>query len=270
MRYTSVPYEIILVDNASTECDPQLFLDAFPSIKLIKNVENSGFARGNNLGIAKAKGDMILLLNSDTYFTEDAIGKTLSYYNQLANPGVVGCGMIYTDGRLQYPARRFKSIRWELLDVLRPLLFCLSYTKRANLMLGKYFKSDFNTKADWLNGAFFMFSRNILESLHGNQLDDRFFMYGEDHLWCWQIQMLGYNNYFYSGTTIVHISSGSTSLSKQLHLRNIMLRHELEIMKLRKGTGLYFYIFKALYGAKETCRNLIKMIIFRMTGNLMR
>ena len=65
-------------------------------------------------------------------------------------------------------------------------------------MLGKYFQADFNTKCDWLNGAFFMFRKDILSHLPGQKLDERFFMYGEDHLWCWEIQQAGFINYFYS------------------------------------------------------------------------
>ena len=71
-----VTYEIILVDNASSECDASLFKEKFPSITLVKNPDNSGFAKGNNLGIQHALGDIILLLNSDTYLTEDAVSKS--------------------------------------------------------------------------------------------------------------------------------------------------------------------------------------------------
>ena len=69
-----VEYEIIVVDNASTECDANDFLKEFPNIKLVKNKINGGFAYGNNLGIAQATGDHILLLSSDTVLTDDSIG----------------------------------------------------------------------------------------------------------------------------------------------------------------------------------------------------
>ena len=121
-------------------------------------------------------------------------------------------------------------------------------------MLGKYFNSDFNTTCDWLNGAFFMFQKTMLQHLPNQKLDERFFMYAEDHLWCWQWQQLGYKSYFYNEAKIIHINYGSTSKQKQLSLRNVMLKHELEIMKLRKGVGLYFYIFKLIYNAKERFR----------------
>src|SRR6185436_7017921 len=71
-----VEYEIIVVDNASTETDPGRFLIDFPSIKLVKSAVNAGFARGNNLGIEKATGDHILLLNNDTILQDDSISKS--------------------------------------------------------------------------------------------------------------------------------------------------------------------------------------------------
>jgi GT2 family glycosyltransferase len=271
IRYTKeISYEIILVDNASAESDPGLFLNEFPGIRLIRSVKNGGFAYGNNLGIAAATGDIILLLNSDTILTEDSISLSARYLMSHPKAGVVSCRMTYPDGRIQYTARRFRSISWELLDLFRFIPMLMPYSTRAKRMLGKYFRHDINIQADWLNGAFFMFPKKILEQLPGNKLDDRFFMYGEDQLWCEQIKNLGYHHLFFADTTIVHINSGSTSLSKQLGLRKIMMKHELEIMRLRKGKGVYYFLFKLIYTGKESTRNLIKAIIFRMTGKLVR
>src|SRR5712675_1513772 len=70
-------YEIILVDNASTECDPENFLEEFPQVKLIKNKINGGFAYGNNEGIRQASGEFILLLNSDIVLQEDSVSKAV-------------------------------------------------------------------------------------------------------------------------------------------------------------------------------------------------
>ena len=265
-----VDYEVILVDNASSECDPALFTQKFPSIQCIVNPENNGFAKGNNLGISHATGDIILLLNSDTYLTEDSISITANKFISDKQIGVACCRMVYPDGRLQYAARRFRSISWEILDLFRIVLKLLPYKKRAQLMLGKYFKNDFNTNCDWVSGAFFMFRKELLQQLPGHKLDERFFMYGEDHLWCWQIQQIGYSNKFFSDTTIVHINNGSTSIEKQLKLRQTMLAHELVIMKERKGDGIYYRLFALIYAAKENGRNAIKYFWMKMTGKMMR
>jgi len=265
-----VSYEIILVDNASIECDPENFKTEFPEIILIKSPTNGGFAFGNNLGVEKASGDFILLLNSDTVLIEDAISASVNFALQNGSAGVVGCRMVYPDNTIQYTARRFRSISWELLDLFRFIPLMMPYKKRASLMLGKYFRHDENTVCDWVNGAFFLIPKSILAKLTDNKLDDRFFMYGEDHLWCEQIKNCGYQILFYAGATIIHINSGSTDISKRLSLKKIMLRHELEIMQLRKGKGLYYYSFAAIYTLKEFFRNLVKALIFRFSGKLAR
>ncbi len=263
-------YEIILVDNASAECDADLFLNEFPGIRLIKSSVNGGFAHGNNLGIEKATGDLILLLNSDTILQDDSISKAAICLDKDPGTGVLGCRMTFPDGKIQYTARRFRSISWELLDLFRFIPLLMPYPKRAKRMLGKYFRHDADMECDWLNGAFFMFPRKLLEKLPGKKLDELFFMYGEDQLWCEQVKALGYRNLFYAGTTIIHINSGSTSPARQLALRKVMMAHELEIMRLRKGKELYYYVFKLLFVSKESVRNLVKSIYYRLTGKLIR
>jgi GT2 family glycosyltransferase len=263
-------YEIIVVDNASTETDAERFLIEFPSVRLVKSSVNAGFARGNNLGIEQATGEYILLLNNDTVLQEDSIGKALHYFIQQESPGVLGCRMVYPDQAIQYSARRFRSISWELLDLFRFIPYMMPYEKRAQRMLGKYFRHDKNIQPDWVNGAFFLFPKKILAQLPGGKLDERFFMYGEDQLWCWQIQQLGYNIFFYAGTTIIHIHGGSSDLNKQLALRKTMISHELVIMKARKGRGIYYFLFNLIYQAKERTRILIKWIVLKLTGKLIR
>lgn len=262
-------FEIILVDNASTETDPGKFLEEFPDIKLVRNPENTGFADGNNRGIAEAKGEWILLLNSDTILTEDSITRSVQRA-VLDQAGILGCRMVYPDGSLQYSARRFRSLGWELLDLFRFIPWMMSYEKRSRIMLGKYFRHDEDVLCDWVNGAFFLIHRKLISLMPAGRLDDRFFMYGEDHLWCYQARSLGFRVLFYAGTTIVHINSGSTSPARQLRLRQTMRRHELEIMRERKGHGLYYYAFALVFSMKEFFRNLVKAIVLRSSGRLVR
>jgi len=267
---SGIHYEIILVDNASTECNSEEFLNEFPGIILIKSATNGGFAYGNNLGIQRAQGEYVLLLNSDTILLEDSVKKCLAGFKSNEHAGVLGCRMVYPDGHLQYTARKFRSIGWELLDLFRFIPLLMPYKKRSRIMLGKYFKCDETIECDWVNGAFFMFEKKILTQLPGGKLDDRFFMYGEDQLWCLQIKNLGYKIIFYSGTTVIHISNASTDPKKQARLRRIMMKHELEIMKLRKGRGVGYFLFVLIYGVKETFRNTVKLVALAATGHKLR
>jgi len=266
----SVPFEVILVDNASTECDPEHFLKEFSSLKLIKSKTNLGFAGGNNLGLSAASGTHYLLLNSDTLLTEDSIGKAYAFLLTQPQAGAVGCRQVYPDGKIQFVARRFRTIGWECLDLFRIFLYLLPYQKRAQLMLGRYFKNDTTCEADWVNGAFLLMPATIVQALPGHQLDDRFFMYGEDVLWCEQIRELGYRIFFFAGTTIIHIEGGSTAPTKQWGLRKTMIRHERMIMARRKGKGLYYALFSIVYLSKEYTRLLIKRLVFFCSGKWIR
>jgi GT2 family glycosyltransferase len=266
----SVSFEVILVDNASVECDADDFLREFPQLKLIKSLNNAGFAAGNNLGIAAASGHYYLLLNSDTLLTEDSIGKAYHFLSERADVGVVGCRQVYPDGKIQFVARKFRSIRWELLDLFRFVTYLMPYKRRSRLLLGKYFKNDTTCEADWVNGAFFMMPASVVRAMPGQQLDDRFFMYGEDVLWCEQIRQLGYRIFFFADTTIIHIAGASTALKRQLQLRNVMIRHECAIMAMRKGKGLYYFLFCLLYVSKEYLRYVIKWGVYQFSGKLIK
>jgi GT2 family glycosyltransferase len=265
-----VGFEVVLVDNASTERDPADFLIEFPEVKLIRNDKNLGFAGGNNLGLQHARGEYLLLLNSDTELTEDSISLAYLEFQKQPNIGFLGCRMTYPDGRIQYTARRFRSIRWELLDLFRFIPIAHGYEASSREMLGKYFKHDLSLDCDWLNGAFLFFERRLLSHFPDGKLDDRFFMYAEDQLWCEQARESGLRNYFFADTTIVHVNSGSSSVRRQLQNRQVMFRHELAIVRRRKGVGLYYGLFVLLFGFKEYTRNAIKWTVYQLTGRLIR
>ena len=262
---TGTDYEIVLVDNASTKDNPDEFLRKFPGITLVKSPENGGFAKGNNLGISHASGDVLLLLNSDTYLTEDSISKAAKHLQATSGIGALTVRLVYPDGKLQHTARKFRSIKNELLDLCRPLLKLMPYKKRSQLMLNQYFRGDYNTWCDWVSGAFMMFHKDLLENMPGKILDERFFMYGEDQLWCYQFAQHGVKNYYLCETTVVHIHGASTDPGKQMQLLNKFITLELEIMKYRKGErSLYFFLFSLVFVAKEKARYYIKVVAFKL------
>lgn len=258
------------MDNASPEGNASEITRRFPSVRLIESEVNGGFAKGNNLGITYASGDIILLLNSDTILTDDSISKTATVLQNNEDIGAITAKLVYEDGKYQSNARKFRSIRNELLDLGRPLLMLLPYKKRAVIMLNQYFRGDFNTYCDWVSGAYMMFRKSLILKLEGGKLDERFFMYGEDHLWGVQIRELGYKNYFFSDTTVIHIANASTEPAKQLKLLKTMLSRELEIIQYRYGKSLYYYAFKLVFTIKENIRYGIKVTAFKLMGKRIR
>src|SRR5690554_1692874 len=170
-----VSYEVILVDNGSVECDPDLFKEEFPMINLIKSKLNLGFSKGNNLGIKSSKGEMVLLLNSDTVLENDAISICYNRLIREKRVGVITSKLIYPNGEVQKQCRRFETISRLLIEQLR-IHKLWSKEKRGKKMLGFYFDHQTEVNPDMIWGTFFMFKREILTCFPENKLAETFFM----------------------------------------------------------------------------------------------
>ncbi len=205
----NISYEIVVVDNGSSECEPEHFLDKYPSIKLIPSKENLGFSKGNNLGIMYAIGTYILLLNSDTIIVDNGVGKSLSRIKESEEIGVLTCKLVFPDGTIQHQCRRFETIRLFLIEKLR-IHKLLPKGSRAKLLLGGYFDHLQEMFVDRVWGTFFLFNRNILEAFPEKKLADQFFMYGEDNEWCYQVRVFAKKRILYfPDATVIHLMGGS-------------------------------------------------------------
>ncbi len=248
-KLIDVEYEIILVDNASVECDATLFKTKFPDIKLIVSKTNTGFTGGNNLGIEQAAGDYLLLLNSDTELINNAPKICLDYIKQHKEVGMVTCQLIYPDGRIQCNTRRFRTISWELLEII-PLYKFLPKAKREALMLHHYFDHKSFVKADWVWGAFMLFPKSIIQQLPQKKLSDDFFMYCEDVLWCWDFKQLGCQIHFLPEANVMHVHKGSVTKDKWLQIRITSIRNHAKFMK-KLYPDFRWYIFASIYYTKQ-------------------
>lgn len=219
-HFTSgITYEIIVVDNASTEKDISLLLDEFPFIRIIKSPLNVGFAKGNNLGIIEAKGKYLLLLNSDTAMVENTLFKLLSHLEANPKVGVVSPRLIFPDGKHQSVAQRFPSIKYSLIELFR-IQKLLPGGKAGRLLLGAFFDHRETVRVDWVWGACFMFPKFILGQLPGNKLDETYFMYFEDMQWCMDIQKLGYEIHFFADSEVIHLMGGSSGKKNAMMIEN--------------------------------------------------
>lgn len=196
-------YEIILVDNGSTEITPSQFLLLFPHIVLIENKKNEGFARGNNIGIKRSSGDYVLLLNSDTEFMNDAATVCLEFLMNHPKVAVAGAALYYPNGLVQHSCQRFPSVSVKLFEFLRlQKLFTRKISSR--ILLGYFFDHSDMIYSDWIWGTFFMFKKSILNKLKEKKLADDFFMYLEDMQWCMEFNKLGYKIAYIPQAKVTH------------------------------------------------------------------
>ncbi|MBO3272479.1 glycosyltransferase family 2 protein [Hymenobacter defluvii] len=240
-----VSYEIIVVDNASTECDPGLFEERFPSIMLVRNPDNSGFAKGNNLGISHATGETILLFNSDAACLNDAL--LLTYQELMADTklGLTTARLEYPDGRVQHSCGRFPSISLQLVELLRLQKF-MSAEQRGTILQGAFFTYDKPLYPDWVWGTYYHLKREVVEKMPGGQLADDFFMYAEDLQWSYTVRKLGYTIKYVPDARVMHHFSQSTKKEKKLNQGNMILQNEDIFLQREYG----WVTTKAYYLAK--------------------
>lgn len=234
-----VEIEIILVDNASTECPPELFLKHFPDIILVPNITNLGFSKGNNIGIDLAKANCVLLINSDTQLINNAIKFTYDYLMTRKNVGAVTGKIVFPDGSPQSVCQRFPSIRFQLIELFRIHKF-LTKRKAGRLLLGSFFDYKEDIKADWIWGTYFMFKKNIISNLPEGKLDDSNFMYGEDMQWCLDIKNIGYEIHYNKDAEIIHYLGASKGLA------NEMIKNNYNIFLNRNFAAFHKLIIKLL------------------------
>ncbi|MEI6067641.1 MAG: glycosyltransferase family 2 protein [Methylococcaceae bacterium] len=202
------PMEIIVVDNASSDGSTHMVQDKFPHVKLIKNAENLGFAKANNIGIRESTGNYIALVNSDVHVLSNCISSLVDYCELHPDIGMVGPRIIGRDGQQQRSCRGFPGL-WNML--CRALALDNIFPKCK--LFGSYFLSYWNhnscTNVDILSGCFWLVRKKALDDV--GLLDEMFFIYGEDMDWCKRFWAKGWPIAFYPDAEAVHYGGASSS-----------------------------------------------------------
>lgn len=216
--------EMIVVDSASTDGSPDMVAQDFPWVKLIRGQENLGFPRGNNLGIAQAKGRHILLLNPDTVIIGDALPAMVQHLEQHLDIGALGAQLLNPDGTIQSSRRRFPTFLTAVfestwLENIAPRSITRHYYA---LDLANDTVSD----VDWVTGACLMVPKRVVD--HVGPLDEGFFMYSEELDWCRRIKDAGWRVVYFPQAKIMHHvgkSSEQAVTARHINFQQAKLRY---------------------------------------------
>jgi GT2 family glycosyltransferase len=258
-------FEILLVDNGSLEFIKTDFLDIDVRIKVIENTVNCGFGRANNQAMSVAKGDYILLLNSDTEVLDGCIGKCLNTLNTTKDVSILNCRQINGEGSDEH----LKSFYFR------------DHTIR-NYLISNYFISFINDRRSGnrgdqmmtesmyvknVSGAFMMLRRAVFESTNG--FDPDFFLYYEETEWCKRL-LKTYKFYYFHDAHIVHFQGKSAPrpvMLKQMHLSFGLYWMKSGLSKFICFLGITYFmhipawILATLFSFKmKTIRHFIKYI----------
>lgn len=200
--------EIIVVDNVSEDGSCEMVKKEFPEVRLIQNKENLGFAKGNNVGLNEAKGEYIMILNSDTIIKEGAIEKLVKFLDTNENAAGVMPLLLNKDNSIQKDPiyLRFPS----------PLFVFINYNSFFKKIAVNFFSdllysvNDFSrvSEVEQLSGAAMIIKGDILKSIGG--FDETYPYYFEDVDLSFQLRKLGYKLFMDPEAKIIHLGGQST------------------------------------------------------------
>lgn len=203
----SFPFEVIVVDNGSSDGTAEMLEKEFPEIRLIRNNTNVGFAKAHNQALAQSRGRYFMILNPDTELKPDTLRTMLSFMENHPEAGMVGPKMLNPDGSLQPSChQRFPNLLDLVLDTfgIGPCVLWLQKRRLFRKFFLKRFYADYGreTEIAWAGGACLMARRKAIDQAGG--LDETYFIYREDTDWCFEFRRHGWKVFYLPQAEIIH------------------------------------------------------------------
>ena len=226
-KITYPNFEVIVLDNNSTEDDPTVIKHRFPNIIFISNPINYGFAAGNNFGLMRAKGEYVMLLNNDIEVSVDFMEPLVEKLEKNKNIGAVSpkIKFYYEPNTIQYAGYTpFSNITMRNASI--------GYRQKDN---GQY---NLDRETAYAHGAAMMVPMRIVKEV--GLMSYIFFLYYEEADWCARITNYGYSIHYVHNSYVLHKESVSTG---KLSALKIYYLNRNRIVYMRRNIhGLEFYL----------------------------
>lgn len=218
----SVSYEIIVVDNGSSAGEAAVLRERFPEVTVIRSGENMGFAGGNNLGIAAAKGRYLFFINNDTYIREDEFGRLMRRMEEHPEIGGISPKILFSD-----PGDTIQFAGYTPLTRITLRNALIGFGERDR---GQYDKAG---ETPYLHGAAMMIRRGA--AVRSGGMPECYFLYYEELDWSCRIREAGYTLWYDPACRVFHKESRSTGQMSPLRTFYLMRNRLLFARRNRKG-----------------------------------
>lgn len=244
-KHTSgLSYEVIMVDNGSTDGTSDWIEQHHPEISLIRNQANLGFTRGNNQAMALAKGDFLLLLNPDTLLTEDCFGPQIAYLRENTEVGITIPKVLNADGSFQQQSRRGDARPAEVFGYFLKLGKLFPKKRALNGYLQSWLPEDEVAEVKAVSGSCMFIRREVYEQIGG--LDEQFFAYQEDSDYCMRARQSGWKVMYVPLSSIIHYAGEGGSKTQPFY--SIFQWHRSYYLYYRKHFAReHFFLFNWFY-----------------------
>jgi GT2 family glycosyltransferase len=193
-------FDVIVVDNGSTDGSQQMLAEKYPDVKIIQNADNVGLGKASNQGIQHTKGKYVLLLNNDTIVNGASFDAMIELLEKKPTAGAVGGKLLNPDGTTQAGYNYFSSLFQEFLVATR--LGELIRPGYPAVMNANEIRS-----VDWMGSACLMVRRSALDKI--GLLDEGYFIYGDETDLQYRLKKAGWDVYFLPQATTIHYGGRS-------------------------------------------------------------
>ncbi|MFN3021501.1 glycosyltransferase family 2 protein [Chryseobacterium sp. TY3] len=233
--FTDVNFEILVVDNLSPNEDWKSLIEEFPKVNFIASQKNHGFSIANNIGVERAKGEYVLILNPDTEIEGFYIRELLDFADSKPKFGCLGVRMHDKQGVfLSESKRSVPDMRNSFEKLFTP------FSKKSDAKT--YYRNDIGefdvAECEVFTGAFLIVRKAVYQEVGG--FDEAYFMYGEDIDLCYTIAQHGYQNYYYGKYSILHYK-GESTMKDEVYLQRFYGAMQIFIEKYYKKQKPFQY-----------------------------
>ena len=234
-------FEVIVVDNNSKDNSIQMleeltykYSSSEFSFHLILQTTNTGYTKGNNIGLASSNGKYILFLNSDVIIDEIDFHVLLSEFEQNSNVGALTVRVNLPTGKIDPASHRGFPTVWNSFCYYFKLESIFSKIPYLKILFGGYHLIDKDLRViheiDSPTGAFYLTKKSIMDSIEG--FDEQFFMYGEDLDMSFRIKELGYKIIYFPKYEVLHLKYSSGIKTKNTNISKQTKHYFYDAMKL--------------------------------------
>lgn len=257
-----VSYEIIIIDNCSTEGDILEHIKESDDLHIIKNTVNRGFGAANNKGAELAKGRYILYLNNDTLFLEDTLSILVKHSDSLKEEQLLGCKVLNSDMTLQESIFLFPTVSHIFFESIY-LAKLFPRSSFFNFFAPSYYQGSQPIETDVVKGCFIFLSASANKRLKG--FDEDFYFYSEETDLCRRFQLKIGKVIYFPLTKIIHHGEVSTGSYSWFKFQNVA---ESRIVLFKKWfTGIRFPLVLISQYIGYFIRSVVNLLAGMLTLN---
>ena len=192
---------IYVADNASTDDSIVFIKNEYPQIKIIKNKENGGYAKGYNEALKYLTEDIFCLVNSDIEVTENWLTPILKTFNTEENTAIIQPKI------LDYKNKAYFEYAGAAGGFIDKYGYPFCRGRIFNTIEKDQKQYNNNTNIFWASGACFFIRKNTFNALNG--FDESFFAHMEEIDLCWRAYNLGYTTKYVAQSKVYHVGGAT-------------------------------------------------------------